>query len=440
MIVNAATCNKISKLLAPKIRQTVNSGEKILGEHGLSVFVPNNAATCDIIHGIGKKGEYQLFSFKNANGKTIQHYTRYFKDNSQYTDVITDIDNLTNKGAGLFNMTRKTTNGILKGKNNIEKIEHSSMLCFPYNDKKMAQKSFMTLTPNGDFGGQEILRQDKKPAGFKFKYNWDGKPMQIEYKNTFGQKLDLTDAERQYLPFSNRRLIFVEQNGQYVIGSQDFTTERVAEKFNLAQKIQEKFHGLKDDLLPRAKAVKQDDLVTIKMQGKTAKELEKEGKFIPYGEALPNGQINIAIDVPYGTDGVYIFDKIAHEMQHEADLVIMNSGGDEACNEALQNIGKTLEEIIVKLGNQREFYDNTEFVQKCITQNGLFKKGTPEYKKAVKLWEMNLNTESIQNLKDEASHDAMDFEGRAIKTQKQQMDIINQISLKISNLLNQLIC
>jgi len=58
MIINAVTCNKVSKLLSPKVSLAVKGGEKLFGEHGLSVFTPTNATACEVIHGIGKKGEF----------------------------------------------------------------------------------------------------------------------------------------------------------------------------------------------------------------------------------------------------------------------------------------------------------------------------------------------------------------------------------------------
>lgn len=439
MIINAVMCNKVSKLLSPKVSQVVKGGEKLFGEHGLSVLSPTNATVCDVIHGIGKKGEFQSFLFKNDEGKAIQHYTRYFKDNNHYTDVITDIENNTNNGTGLFNLTRKTINGILKGKSNLEKIEHNSMMCFPYNSKSMAQKSFMTITPNGDFGGMEILQNGKKPAGFGFKYNWDGKPTNIEYKNTLGKKLDITETESQYLPFTNRRLIITEQNGQYAIGSEDFTTDRVAEKIGLAQIIQERLHGIKKGLLPRAKGVRQDDLVAVKMTKKTTKELEKEGKFIPFAEALPNGQIHIATDVPNGTDGRYLLDRVAHEMQHESDFIKMNCGGTEAYEQALSNLGKTREQVIKDISGEELSCNYADFQKKCIQQNGLFKKGTPEYEEAVRLNEMNLGATNVKNIQDNAMHDAMSFEERAINMEQEQMGILDQVNQKIGNFINQLL-
>ncbi len=439
MIINAATCNKVSKLLSPKVSQVVKGGEKLFGEHGLSVFTPNNATACDVIHGIGKRGEFQSFLFKNDEGKAIQHYTRYFKNNNHYTDVITDIENNTNNGTGLFNLTRKTVSG-LRGNSYVEKIEHNSMMCFPLNNKKMAQKSYMTLTPNGDFGGMEILQSGKSPVGFKFNYNWDGKPTNIEYNNTLGKKLDITETEAQYLPFVNRRLVIVEQNGQYAIGSEDFTTDRVAEKIGLAQIIQERLHGIKEGLLPRAKEIKQDDLVAVKMTKKTTKELEKEGKFIPFAEALPNGQIHVATNVPNGTDGRYILDRVAHEMQHESDFIKMNCGGTQAYEEALSNIGKTREQVIKDMSNEELSCDYAEFQKKCIEKNGLFKKGSPKYEEAVRLNEVNLGATNVRNIKDNILHDVMDFERRAIKTEGEQMGILEQVSQKIGNFMNQLIC
>lgn len=437
MIINATTGSTISKLLSKTIGHQIEGGSKILGESGLSIFAPTNARTYDVVKGIGRKGKFQLFLFKDEGGNVVQQYTRYLKGKNEYTDVIIDTD----KSTGIINRVKKTINGILNGNSNVEQIEHSSMLPFisPVDGKLAFQKSFMTMTPTGDFGGQEILQQGKKAAGFKHNYNWNGKPTNIEYKNTLGQKLDITETEAQYLPFINRRFCLVEQNGQQVLGSQDFTTDRVGEKIGLAQTIQERLHGIKEDLLPKAKAVTQDDLVAVKVTGKSAEQLTKERGMFLYGEALPSGQINLAVDVPNGTDGLQILDRIAHEVQHEADFIAMNKGGEDAVQEALNKLGKTYNETMNNAANEHKYYDSTAFYNKCVEKNGIYPKGTPEYDEAVKLYEMNLGATSVRDLTDVTAHDAMSFEQRAINREQEQMNIYTQIATKVSNFLNQLI-
>lgn len=437
MIINATTGSKVTKLLSKTVGHSIEGGSKVLGERGFSIFAPANARTYDVVSGVGKRGRFQLFSFKDEGGNVVQHYTRYFKGNKQYTDVVIDTD----KSTGIINRTRKTLNGTLNGNNTIEQVEHSSMLPFisPVDGKLAFQKSFMTMTPAGDVGGQEILQQSKKAAGFKYNYNWSGKPTNIEYKNTLGQKLDITETEAQYLPFINRRFCLVEQNGQQVLGTQDFTTGRVNEKIELSQVIQERLHGIKEGLLPKAKAVKQDDLVCVKMTGKSAEQLMKERGMFLDGEALPSGQINIAMDVPNGTDGIRILDRMAHEMQHEADMVAMNKGGENAAQEALNKLGKTYDEAMGNVAHEHKYYDSSTFYNKCVEQNGIFPKGTPEYDEAVKLYEMNLGATNAKDLKDLASHDTMSFEERAINREQEQMNVYTQVATKVSNFLNKLI-
>lgn len=438
MVISAITGGNISRLLSKTVGQSVEGGSKIIGEKGLSIFAPNNAKTYDLVKGIGKKGEFQLFAFKDESGNVIQHYTRYLKDGNKYTDVIIDTD----KSTGIINHTRKTINGTLNSSSNIEQIEHSSMLPFinPADGKLSFQKSFMTMTPNGDFGGQEVLRQGKKAVGLRYKYNWDGTPTNIEYKNTLGKKLDITEGEGQYLPFVNRRICLVEQNGQQVLGSQDFTLDRVNEKIGLAQIIQEKLYGIKKNLLPRAKAVKENDLVAIKVTGKTGEQLAQErGGMHILGEALPNGQIHITTDLPYTTDGLNILQRVSHEMQHEADFIAMNKGGEKAYHDALQRLGKTNEETVKTINHEKHYYDSSDFQKKCAEINGTFAEGTPEYNEAVKLYEMNLGATNLRDLKDLASHDAMSFEQRAINREQEQLNMLQQISLKVGNFLSQFI-
>ena len=437
MTINATIGNKIAKVFPKIVGKQIEGGSKVTGKFGISVFAPENAQTYDILPGICKKGKFRTYFFRNENGDVIQQYTRYLQRNNRYTDVIIDTD----KSTGIINRVKKIITGSLHGKGNIEQIEHSSMLPFisPADGKMAFQKSFMTMSPTCDFGGQEILQQGKKAAGFKYKYNWNGKPSNIEYKNTLGQKLDITETEAQYLPFVNRRFCLVEQNGQQVLGSQDFTADRINEKIGLSQIIQERVQGIKEGLLPKAKAVNQDDLVCVKMTGKSAEQLTKERGMYLDGEALPSGQINIAIDVPNGADGIRILDRMAHEMQHEADIIAMNKGGENAAKEALNNLGKTWNEAMNSVGHEHAYYDSSDFYKKCVEQNGIFPKGTPEYNEAVKLYEMNLGATNARDLQGLTSHDAMSFEQRAINREQEQMNVYTQIATKVSNFLNQLI-
>ena len=79
MIINATTGSTISKLFSKTIGHQIEGGPKILGESGLSIFAPTNARTYDVVKGIGRKGEFQLFSFKDEGGNVVQQYTRYLK-------------------------------------------------------------------------------------------------------------------------------------------------------------------------------------------------------------------------------------------------------------------------------------------------------------------------------------------------------------------------
>lgn len=439
MVVGAITGGNISKLFTKTIGQSVKSGSKIAGESGLNILAPTNAKTYDFVSGIGKKGKFELFAFKDESGNVIQHYTRYLEGGNKYRDVIIDTD----KSTGIINRTRKTINGNLNGSSSVEQIEHSSMvpLYSPVDGKIMYQKTYMTMSPKGDFGGQDILQQGKKAVGLRYKYNWEGTPTNIEYKNTLGKKLDITETEQQYLPFVNRRICLVEQNGQQVLGSQDFTQERVNEKIGLAQIIQERLHGIKKNLLPKAKAVNEEDLVAVKVTGKTAEKLtqERNGMHL-LGEALPNGQVHIVTNLNNTTDGFNILSRVSHEIQHEADFIAMNKGGEKAYQEALKKLGKTNEETAKTLNQEYHYYDSSDFQKKCAEIHGIFEKGTPEYNEAVKLYEMNLGATHIRDLKDLASHDAMSFEQRAINREQEQLNMLQQISLKVGNFLGQFIC
>lgn len=419
----------IKPILSSKITgRIVQCGEKILGKNGLEICAPARACTYDVLTGIGKKGHYQQYIFRSEKGKAVQIYTRYNKDGA-VKDVVTDYGRVNR----VFDIARKTSvNG------NTESQYYASILPTQIETGEILfDKSFMEITEQGEFGGLEFLRsRGKKPVGLKFKYNWDGTPAKIEYKNTQGKTLNLTDEEARYLPFIPRRYVLVEQNGQELLASVDFTTEGAQKKIGLAQIIQEKLHDI-EGILPRAKAVKLKDLHLVKVSGKTPEQIFADLGALPGGENLGNGQINIATDFGAQADGYELLRIMSHEMQHASDAIKMYRGGVEASNEALKRVGLTLEEW--NKANEAEFADlnASEYIKRVINKKGLVAKGTPEYDEAVKLYEMNYRTVSLKDQTSVAQHDALPLEQRAIEREKQQIEFWMQVGQKLSKFLLQ---
>lgn len=429
----------VSKIISRSIGNNVKGNMKISGVYNLPVTVPSNAETYNLISGIGNKGKFSVYSFRDSDGSVIQHYTRYLDGNGKITDVVTDID--TSKGC--FNVTRQK---IQAGKlnpdssaelcNTVEKVEHISMVpqLNSANNQIFYTKSFMTVTPKGDFGGFEHLQKGKKPAGANYKYNWDGSPAKINYRNTNGKTLELTEEEKRYLPFVNRRFIIDEQNGQPVLLTQDFTPDRVEEKIRLAQIIQEKLHNI-EGIVPAIKAVKTEDLHLIKNSGKTVAQWRAQMGSVPKGENLGDGQINIAVDIPETRDGIVLLDIVAHEMQHASDFIKMYRGGKEASEEALKRVGMTSAEYMARNKKEFEGLNYKEYVDKIYKKLGIAQKGTPEYEEAVKLYEMNYSAVPPARQKSVMQHDALPLEKRAISREHQQIDCYNRVCNKIGNFL-----
>ncbi len=436
MVIQAVAAQKPAKLISKVVGKAVESGSKIIGKNGLSITAPTAAKTYDVITGIGKKGEFQLFSFRDEANKVIQHYTRYLRDNNKYTDVIIDKE----VSVDILNRAKRTVKGSIGGGKTTCSTEYTSLVpCMLPNNKIIFQKNFMTTTPKGDFGGAEVLQHGKKAMGIKFKYNWDGKPTQIEYMNAQGKQLDITDVESQYLPFVFRKINIIDQNGQPTLVNQDFTDGRLNEKIALSQKIQERLHGIQEGFLPKVKAVKEKDLVAVKATGKTPEQLAMgRGGMHIGGEALPSGQIHIIKDTPTDRDGLVILDRISHEMQHESDFIKMYRGGGEALDEALKKVGKTYDERFSEVASEKSYYSTDDFTEKCM-KLGQFKKGTPEYNEAVDILKMNLEASSACDLKDQVSHDALLFEQRAINREIEQINMFQQVQQKVNDFLANLL-
>lgn len=423
-----------SKLISKVVGTSTKGGIKLQGAHGLPVLTPAEACNFDLIKGVGTRGHFSLYSFKDNNGKIIQHYTRYCDDKGKITDIITDID----KSTGCQNITRKTidigniTDGVFVPQKVLKETRYSSLLpqINPVDNQLFFSKSFMRTTPHGDYGGLELLQKGKKPHGINYKYNWDGVPTKIKYRNALGQKLDLTEEEARYLPFVSRKYALIQQNNEVILATQDFTKNRVNKKIGLAQIIQEKLHNI-EGIMPRAKGVKTKNLHLIKTSGMTPKQWQKEKGFVPKGENLGDGQINIATDTIENIDGVILLDLISHEMQHAADTIKMYRGGADATREALKNLGMTLEEFNVTHKAEFAGLDANGYIKKVIEKFGLLKKGTPEYEEAVKLYEMNFSTCSASKLKSIEHHDGLDLEQRAIQREHQQLGVYNQICQKV---------
>ena len=211
----------------------IKGGQKVIGKNGLLISAPSNASSYDLLRGTGKKGAFEQYIFRTDGQKQpVQIYTRYEND-GKIKDVVTDFSISDN----LFNYDRTILS------DGVKETQHVSILGQQLPSGGIVfTKAFLNMASNGDRAGMEVLRHGKKPAGFGFKCNWDGKPTTIQYKNTAGQKFDLTEEEARYLPFVPRRYAIAEQDGQKVLISKDFTTEGVEKKIGLAQIIQEKLH------------------------------------------------------------------------------------------------------------------------------------------------------------------------------------------------------
>ncbi|MBR2429928.1 hypothetical protein IKB17_00495 [bacterium] len=417
MVINSVLLSRISNKHINVV------GEKILPQRGLEILAPAKAFKYDIISGNGKKGLFEQFVFKNKNNKIIQIFTRYLNQGS-LKDVISDFS----QKDWIFDVTTRTI------ENEDVKTKYTSLIpvIFP-NKKAIFQKSFMEMSKNGDRGGIEILQEAKSPVGISFNYNYDCHPVELEYKNTNGKRLDITEEEARYLPLVPRKWAFIEHNGEKQCITVDFTSERVPEKIKLLQIIQEKLHNIEGVLAP-IKSVEMKDLHLVKTSGKTLEQFIEEN-FTPLGENLGDGHINIVTNVDNNSDGVILLKIIAHEVQHAVDNIKMYLGGIEASKEALERVGITTDEFYKAHENEFKDLDINGYIQKLYDKFGLFVKGSSEYKESVDLYELNYKSIAVKDLKSVEEHDSLPLEKRAIEREFQQINFYNKFCQKIVNFL-----
>lgn len=232
------------------------SQNKILINRGLSVNklhkigrfkVPKKAVTYDFVSGSGKYGDYEIYSFKNKNGKLIKRGTSFFNEIGEEVKHVVANYFTDKQGAQII---RRST--IENGK---ETSFKSNLLCWFYIPKNgflekvkkffhniFSKKPYKTryqnfgflntyekVTPEKDTHGQILKRKNKPISSINYDVYWDGSPIEIKTENA-NINLDCTDHEMHFLPFIKSGL----------------STKRAKQKLELIKKIMKKYYEIED--------------------------------------------------------------------------------------------------------------------------------------------------------------------------------------------------
>lgn len=407
---------KLTRLISKSVGNAVKAGTKVPLGKGEPLLPPSGAKTFDLVEGIGAKGKrFLLGIFKNKNGETLSQTTRF----SNGTEI--HIERTANKVLNSLDTTRTVTvNGVKKN------VSHTSLSGLSGSDGSVnIVKSFTNSGNSGNYGGYELLRPGQSPRGVSYQYKYDGSPATINYKNMQGKKLNLSEEELQYLPFATQRAgLVLNPQGQPNWLFLSFPVGNVEKEVALAQKIQERVHGIMG-ILPKAKVAN----------------LENISNFEHGGICDTFGTLQIKLS-PKLLDKTSILDTMAHEVQHAADAI----KGFRVTNSWLTaNLGrlskaKKYAKFFKKHDNPAERLGAEILLRTSIPRRKVFQKlgnmkiGSPEYQEAFELRKLQFQCLTPEyKLASKAEHDAFPVEQRAIKREGEELNKLGQIASKILN-------
>lgn len=223
------------------------------------------------------------------------------------------------------------------------------------------------------------------------------------------------------MPFATQRIgIDLNPQGQAFFSFLPFPVGNVEKEVALAQKIQERAHGIMG-ILPKAKV--------------TNLENPAYG-----GECDVHGTLQILLSSKL-SDKTLILSAMAHEVQHAAEAI----KGIRASNSRITALGGSLSKLkkefkfikkqhddpIAKIGAEIALRSSTPR-RKVFQKLGNIEMGSPEYIEALELQKQFKQTLRPEyRMATNAAHDAFPFEQRAIKRQLEEETKSAQITTKI---------
>lgn len=177
----------------------------------LNKSVPEGAVTYDLVKGISKKGNFSIYSYKDATGRIIGRESQYLKNGEKLTEF-RHYEYLSN---ARYTHTRSYLN------DDLPDISQSLMVFDPAKASKHAWK--FDINECGVFDVHKIsyLSPGKKPQGLKFDTFYDGDiPFCIRSFNTGNRTL--AKRNREYLPLVTTEILpNVEQKVKHISALQE---------------------------------------------------------------------------------------------------------------------------------------------------------------------------------------------------------------------------
>lgn len=383
-----------------------NIGQLFSRELGLSINkavkignfkVPKKAVSYDRVTGTGSRGDFEVLTFRNKKGKIIKMGQSFVDEAGNSSHIVRNYGR--RNGCLRINETR-FKNG--------QEESFSSQVLMPIANTET--KEFLGIFRRGqkivngkEIHSSEILRQGQKRKGIEYDCHWDGSPTEIRYNN-IDKKLDVSDAEFQYLPFI----------------SADLSTKRVNQKFDLIQLINEKLYGMQG-IIPKLKRVTFREL-----NPKQTPSSISPKSYVIYGEALPHtGQVRISDG--FKKDSNLLISYLGHEFKHADDFVKMMQLYEP---EILAKYSK--QEIEQLYAQMEKAYPGTRaFEERCVQAKGYIYPGTEEFD-TIKRLQKSLNDYSFTN---QATHDAIELEVRANEAGNQQFNIFTGLRKRMDPLI-----
>lgn len=357
----------LGKVLYRSVGNIITNQKKIM-----DMPVPQGTKTFDYLSASGKKGNFQVVTFRDENGASLaKNITSY--ENGQ--KIQKTVEHSAPKSSGI-------TTYFPDGSYNV-KIRSNTLMP---NGKEIMIKNEVSST-GVDRHSTILLEQGKKAKGITYTTKWDGKKPELEYINTDKRFKDTKNLE------------------YYPLICEFIDPFRVKKRIRHISKIQEK---------------------QLKLEGITPKpKIVPREKNQPASMAVTdifNGQIKIYSDHPM--DSLNLLNTLGHEYRHAKDFFNMER--------IKMNTPMSKEESLARLEQLEKLYPGTKDFMAKADAKGFFKDKSQLDRKYRKL--LNEVSEALRTPEYFTSvekHRSYGFEQRAEASGKAEVNKLSDIAMRL---------
>lgn len=338
--------------------------------------VPKNAAVFDFVSGVSKKGDFSIYSFKDASGKLLKKELSFCNERGNVT-------NITRKYYELENNTIALWEKILQnGREKEFQIRKFTPLKTTKDKKYFLYRQENHVPNEMDTHKIGLLGQGEKAKTIEYKFDWQEAPDIIAY----------TEALDKYIP---EKYLFA-----LPLVISDTTVLRAAQRSDYISNTLIKQQGLQG-LTKKAKRVAQSEL-----------------GIDTCGICSFSGEVSITRCARKSED---LLEILSHEYRHVRDL------SDIYRTEEFINNYRNFSKAELNQMEQ-DCPGIIEFIEKSI-KKGVIKKSNPQYQR---LQELNQSLNSYKsNWISKTEHDEHIFEKSAIDEQNQIVQKFNELREEI---------